>query len=531
MGSADYSSFVARLDVHRDGVAAIFRKLVDHGDSEGSAEQGAADQSSGDQGSADQWQHIWTDAGSDPTETEVFPTRLEPGAEAQIMDSLRRLRAARDKPAVGQEGRDRLDAIMPKLMECAFAGDSPVVAIERVVPLLEAVLRRSAYLVLLDENPEALRLLLEICGSSRWMAAELARHPALLDDLLDGRGLFELPEKAELAAELKTRLDYCADPEAAQETLSAFKQSHSFRCAACELRGSLSLMNISDYLTFLAEVVLDAALDIAWQATAADLGEPADRRRSFVVLGYGKLGGLELGPDSDLDVVFVHDLEPQHARFLHRLVRRLMNLLTAHTYSGAMYDVDTRLRPDGNSGLMVSSLAGFEHYQMHDAWVWEHQALVRARPVAGDFELGARFMELRQRVLAQARDRDELASAVVGMRSRIEDSAEATADLKRTAGGIVDIEFVVQYLVLAWACEHPALCQFTDNVRILEGAARVGLLSEDQRSLLTDAYLALRAERHRSALDIVDDDRALDVLQQHQDGVRGVWDALLGSSA
>jgi glutamate-ammonia-ligase adenylyltransferase len=374
-----------------------------------------------------------------------------------------------------------------------------------------------------------LGLLLEICARSRWMAGELVHHPALLDDLLDPRGLFELPDRATLAGELRTRLSHARDDEEAQETLSSFKESHSFRCAACQLRGTLSLMNVSDYLTFVAEVVLECALDLAWEMTAAQQGEPQNGQRPFIIVGYGKLGGLELGPDSDLDLVFVHALDAAQSGFLHRLVRRLMTLLTAHTHSGAMYEIDMRLRPEGRSGLMISSLASFEQYQLQDAWVWEHQALVRARPVAGDVELAERFAATRRSLLCRPRQQAELQVAITDMRSRIAQAAGDDADLKRGVGGIVDIEFMVQYLVLAYASEHAELCEFTDNVRILEAAARAGVLSDTQSSLLTEAYLALRAERHRTALDIVDDERAREVLDQHRDGVRGIWEQLFGA--
>lgn len=514
MGFADYEAFLDCLNGHRRRVAEAFREMIpDVGTPE----------------DASTWRRLWEATGED-----LVPQLEALGMGASedqqlVVEAIRRLRDAQARGAVAQEGRDRLDALLPMLLEQAFTGSTPARSLNRVVPLLEAVLRRSAYLVLLGENPRALGLLMEICARSRWMASELAHHPALLDDLLDPRGLFELPERATLARELRTRLGHARDAEEAQETLCSFKESHSFRCAACQLRGSLSLMNVSDYLTFLAEVVLEGALDLAWEMTAAQQGEPQGGERPFVIVGYGKLGGLELGPDSDLDLVFVHALDAGQSGFLHRLVRRLMTLLTAHTHSGAMYEIDMRLRPDGRSGLMVSSLASFEQYQLQEAWVWEQQALVRARPVAGDAELAERFVALRRSLLCQPRKHAELRVDIVDMRGRIAQADADETDLKRGVGGIVDIEFMVQYLVLAWALEHPELCEFTDNVRILGAAARVGVLSESQCSLLTDAYLALRAERHRTALDIVDDQRAREVLERHRDGVRGIWKQLFES--
>jgi glutamate-ammonia-ligase adenylyltransferase len=514
MGFADFEAFLDCLNDHRRRVAKVFREMIPD---------------AGTPAQASQWRTLW-EASEQDLASQLAALGMGASEDQQlVVAALHRLRDAQARGAVAQEGRDRLDALLPTLLEQAFAGAAPSRSLPRVVPLLEAVLRRSAYLVLLAENPGALGLLLEICAGSQWMARELVHHPALLDDLLDPRGLFELPDRATLARELETRLRHARDAEEAQETLSSFKESHSFRCAACHLSGSLSLMNVSDYLTFLAEVVLEGALDLAWKMTVEQQGEPADGQRPFLIVGYGKLGGLELGPDSDLDLVFVHALDAAHSGFLHRLTRRLMTLLTARTHSGAMYEIDMRLRPEGRSGLMISSLASFEQYQLQEAWVWEQQALVRARPVAGDADLAERFVALRRSLLCRPREGAELRVAIADMRDRIAQAGADDADLKRGVGGIVDIEFMVQYLVLAWASKHAELCEFTDNVRILEAAARVGVLSDSQRSLLTDAYLALRAERHRTALDIVDDERARDVLHRHRDGVRGIWKALFES--
>ena len=418
-----------------------------------------------------------------------------------------------------------LDALMPKLLAEVAGSDLSGIALGRVLPLLEAVMRRSAYYVLLLENAVALKQLVALCGASRWLAAELARHPALLDELLDERNLFQVPDREGLRIDLERRLDGVSDLEVALETLRVFKQSHEFRVAACQLKGILPLMKISDYLTFLAEVILEQALTLAWRATEETSGGPPVG--NFLIVGYGKLGGLELGPDSDLDMVFVHDLDTQHAQFINRMVRRLLNVLTTRTHSGALYEVDMRLRPSGRSGTMVSSLAAFEQYQRREAWIWEHQALVRARPVAGDSALAERFNDLRRRLLCEERDVAALGAAVIDMRARIERQA-GEADLKRGAGGIVDIEFMVQYLVLAWAAKHPSLAVYTDNVRILETAADVGLLTDDKAAALKQAYLALRAERHRAALDLPDDARAQKVLDAHRQSVRACWDELLG---
>jgi glutamate-ammonia-ligase adenylyltransferase len=261
-------------------------------------------------------------------------------------------------------------------------------------------------------------------------------------------------------------------------------------------------------------------------------GEPrcteAGKQRpvAFVIVGYGKLGGIELGPGSDLDIVFIHDLPGSASQFLHRLVRRLLHVLTAPTYNGTLYEIDTRLRPSGNSGTMVSSLAAFTEYQEKQAWTWEHQALVRARPVAGDPELAARFEARRRELLGRRRDRRELAEAVQKMRGRMREQLgrdQEAYDLKRGSGGIVDIEFVVQYLVLAHAHDHPALTEFTDNVRILDAVEAAELLPGHAANRLKEAYLSLRAEWHRSVLDIPDTERAAQTLARYRDDVSAIW--------
>ena len=509
MGCADYAAFVRALDAHRAVVATAF---------DSSIEGGAFDP-------IERWATPWR--ASDVAGLAEQLAAVGFGDVESLTAELERLRTARDRPWVGAEGRARLDALVPRVLGEIEKTTRPDLTFGRIVRLLEATVRRSAYYVLLLENPPALALLVEICGASRWLADELARRPVLLDELLDPSLLYTVANIDALRADLQSRLQFASAPdeEAELEVLRSFKETHQFRVAACEVRGILRLMNVSDYLTFLAEVILQEALDFAWRRTAAD--DATAPPRKFAIIGFGKLGGLELGPGSDLDIVFVHDLGDEHSRFLHRMVRRLLHILSARTYSGALYDVDTRLRPSGQKGAMVSSLEAFEQYQLRDAWVWEHQALVRARPVAGDPAVRAAFDRIRRNVLCRPRDRAQLRAAIVDMRKRIGEAADAGVDLKRDVGGIVDIEFMVQYLVLAWACEHPSLADWTDNVRILDTAAAVGLLGGETAAALKQAYLALRAERHREALDIPDDGRAREVLDRNVALIRAQWQNLL----
>jgi glutamate-ammonia-ligase adenylyltransferase len=398
------------------------------------------------------------------------------------------------------------------------------------MPILRAVLRRSAYLSLLAENPNTLKHLLTLVGTSLWLAQQLAEHPVFFDALFDSRQLTVVPDRDVLAASLAEDLEAAGtDEERALNVLREFKNHHVFSVALAEVRGTLPLMKVSDALSFLAEAVLDAALKMAWADNLERFPEYA-QHRPFIIVAYGKLGGIELGPGSDLDLVFVHDLPASAGPFLQRLVRRLLHVLTAPTYSGSLYEIDTRLRPSGGAGTMVTSLDAFAEYQDKRAWTWEQQALVRARPVVGDPDLAQRFVALRREVLSRPRDREELAAEILKMRERISSHLleDEDADLKRGAGGIVDIEFMVQYLVLAWAHEHPSLTEFTDNVRILEAVERLELLPDGAAERLRQAYLALRAEWHRSVLDIPDRERASHTLAQYRDEVRSVWALVFG---
>ncbi|MGD8831218.1 MAG: bifunctional [glutamate--ammonia ligase]-adenylyl-L-tyrosine phosphorylase/[glutamate--ammonia-ligase] adenylyltransferase [Pseudomonadales bacterium] len=507
MGFPDYGAFLAALDGHRSAIAAAFDDLLPAPDT---AETGRS---------------LW----NAPQDT----ARLSAAgfsAPERTGERLEALAEARDRGSVSGDARDRLDALMPSLIEDALAMKDPDLALARALPVVRAVLRRSAYLALLRENPLARRHFVELVSTSLWLANTLAEHPAFFDALLDERSsLTAVPGRDRLASALARDLEpYRDDFERSLEVMREFKSHHVFSVALAEIRGTLSLMRVSDALTWLAEAVLDGALQLAWNESLARYPEYADER-PFLIVGYGKLGGIELGPGSDLDIVFLHDLPASGAQFLHRLVRRLLHVLTAPTYNGTLYEIDTRLRPSGRAGTMVSSVDAFIEYQRKQAWTWEHQALVRARPVAGDRRLAAWFEDARRELLCQARDRRELAEAVRNMRARMRGQLpadEAGVDLKRGTGGIVDIEFVVQYLVLAHAHDHPALTEFTDNVRILDAVDAAKLLPAGAAARLTEAYLALRAEWHRSVLDIPDTERAAQTLSRYRDDVRAIWNSV-----
>jgi glutamate-ammonia-ligase adenylyltransferase len=396
--------------------------------------------------------------------------------------------------------------------------------LERLLGVLHAVGLRSAYFALLNENPAALKHLALLCARSEFLVRQVERHPLLLDELIDPRVFASLPDREQLFADLRERLGplHEEELEAQMETLRKFQRSAVFLVAVADLSGELPVMKVSDRLTDIAEAVLEVAIEIAWQQTTSRYGVPrcgrGEQRRDsgFAVIGYGKLGGLELGYGSDLDLVFVHDSagEDQHTDgpepvdnglFFGRLTRRLVHLLSTQTSSGLLYEVDTRLRPSGKGGLLVTSLGAFERYQSEEAWTWEHQALLRARAVAGNATVRAEFEAIRQRVLGQRVRLESLRADVARMRARMlaeHASKEAGVfDIKADRGGIGDIEFMVQYWVLSRAREYPQLTRFSDNVRQLEALVEAGLLDADLAERLRSIYLAYRTRLHQLFLD------------------------------
>ena len=372
-------------------------------------------------------------------------------------------------------------------------------------------------------------------------------HPLLLDDLIDPRVMETPPGRDQLAAELDQRLAGVEpdDLEDLMDALRNFQRAAVFRVAVADLTGRLHVMKVSDQLTWIAEVLLEACVRIA-RADAeqrhgrALCGEAEGELRDchMAVIGYGKLGGLELGYGSDLDLVFVHDASGAIQRtegpsvveagtMFARMTRRIVHLLATPTGSGVLYEVDTRLRPSGKGGLLVTSLAAFESYQRERAWTWEHQALLRARAVAGDPEVRRAFEALRVRVLVEAVRRDTLRGEVAAMRERMRSelstgSAESF-DLKQDAGGVADIEFLVQYLVLQHAADHPGLLRWPDNVRQIEDLRDAGRLSTEDGALLHQAYLDFRQRLHRLALANAPGHAPVAEVAVLRDRVRAVW--------
>lgn len=528
-----------RVRRHFDAVIADSRDEASDSDDEPPAD------------SLESWRQLWRGEWDDERAQQAM---ARAGFET---DAWRRLKAFRDSRGVQSMqriGYERLEAVMPMLLEAAAASESPGVALERVLPLIEAVLRRTAYLALLRENPGVLPSLVRLCAASPWIAEQLARHPILLDELLTPATLYSPADKQRLSDELRQTLARIPedDEEGLLEALRIFKQSQVLRVAASDIAGARVLMKVSDYLTAIAEVVLEAVLQMSWRSLAARYGQPKPRegaaQAAFLIVGYGKLGGIELGYGSDLDLVFLYDAAPQgvtdgaksidNVVFFTRLGQRIIHLLTATTPSGTLYEVDMRLRPSGNAGLLVSSLDAFAEYQRREAWTWEHQALVRARPVAGSSALAERFEGVRREVLSRQREcaglRDEVVKMRAKMREHLGSGGEAREagqfHLKQDAGGLVDIEFMNQFAVLALSYRTPALLEVTDNMRLLDALAESGGLPEQEARDLQAAYLAYRNASHRASLAKGGSLVSTADFAAHRDRVRELWQQWMGAA-
>ena len=511
MNCDSWDAYVSQLQHHRAIVSHHFAQIVAHDD----------DQT--DHSEDPVWHDLWQGELSGSAEERFL--ELHPcAASAEVRELLNKFRDSRAVLSMQQIGRERLEALMPDLLKTLWQEPDPVTTLERIIPLLEAVLRRTAYLVLLKENPAALQQLIRLCAASSWVAAYITQTPLLLDELLVPENLYRLPSRQELAEELRLRL-LRIDPddlEQQMEQLRQYVRAHKLRAAACEVMNRLPLMKISDYLTWLAETTLETVMHLSFEQMVAKYGHPTDAAGEavtspeYLVVGYGKVGGLELSYSSDLDLVFIHNAcasgsttgerSLDNGVFYTRMGQRMVHILTTQTRSGDLYETDLRLRPSGNSGMIVASLKAFDEYQEKHAWTWEHQALVRARVLCGSGSVADGFTAIRRRILERPRDTAALREEVRAMRQKMrdnlgsKDTSGQQFHLKQDSGGIVDIEFLVQYGVLAWSHQHPGLSEYTDNMRLLDAFASAGLMAPQDCQTLQETYLSYRAETHRRAL-------------------------------
>ena len=481
MGHPDYSAFLRTLDAHRERVTHHFEDIFAGQEPVDAARPCAA---------------VWQGTIADGEAVALLARH----GFADAPGLLARLQGLRQGPrykSLSSAGQGRVDKLLPRLVEEAAKHPGPDATLERMLKLLESIATRSAYLSLLLEYPQAIERLAQLGSASPWAAEYLARYPVLLDELLDARILYATPDREALATELRLQLDELAgDAERQMETLRHFKQAQVIHLAAQDLAGTLPLETLSDHLSDLACVILAEVLRLAWESLKTrHRAEPR-----FAIIGYGKLGGKELGYATDLDIIFLYDDDAPEAPVQYaRLAQRINGWLTTMTPGGILYETDLRLRPDGASGLLVSPFAAFEAYQRNKAWPWEHQALTRARFAAGDRELGERFERLRVEMLRTPRELDVLRREVAAMRAKMLEghpNRSALFDIKHDRGGLVDVEFIVQFLVLGYASQHAELTGNLGNLALLKLSARLGLILEPLAMGAFDAYRELRRQQH-----------------------------------
>ncbi len=513
MGFPDWPAMLQVLDAHRERVSQHFERVFSDPEEGGHPLTG-----------------LWLGQLDQDT---ALSTLFAYGMRRPV-DAIAQLEALRSSSRYKQlpaANRERLDAVGPRLIEAASATPDPDATLARGLQFLEAISRRGAYLALLQQYPVALKRVADLVGASSWASEYLTLHPLLLDELLD-YGLFEIAtDWTRFRQELQRSLaDHAGDAEREMDILREMHHAQVFRLLAQDLAGLLTIERISDHLTELADIMVEASIGLVWRKIK-------NRHRDdpkFAVIGYGKLGGKELGYGSDLDLVYLYDDDAQDAQEIYsRLGQRINTWLSSQTSAGILFETDVRLRPNGDSGLLTVSVESFRDYQLHHAWPWEHQALTRARFCAGDAEVGKRFEAVRCEILCQARDLVKLREDVLAMRQRMLDahaSKSATHfDLKQDPGGIIDVEFIVQYLVLGHAARHPHLTGNLGNIALLAMAAEIGLIPMAEADATRVAYREYRRRQHLSRLNA--NPAALvprDAIQEHIDAVRRLWESVFG---
>jgi glutamate-ammonia-ligase adenylyltransferase len=484
MGFHDYAEFMTQLDAHREQVSRHFDGVF---------------------AGPVQDQHACAPLWRGELDAETAHERLSALGFGDTRAALSRLDGARASQRylqLPQASRERYDALLPRIIELAAKASAPEAALARTLALLEAISRRGAYLALLYEYPHALEKVVQLLDASGWAAAYVTRHPLLLDELLDARTLYAAPDWKEFAADLRTQLArHEGDAERQMDVLREAHHAQVFRLLAQDLAGQLTVEVLADHLSALADLMLAITLELCW----AQLRNRHRDTPRFAIIGYGKLGGKELGYASDLDIIFLYDDADANAPQMYaRLAQRINTWLASATPSGVLFETDLRLRPNGASGLMVSSVDAFREYQEKDAWVWEHQALTRARHCAGDAQVGAAFEAERIAILRRSRDPESLRREVVSMRQQLLDGHPNRSDLfdlKHDRGGMIDIEFMVQYLVLAHAHRYPRLTGNLGNIALLKMAGELGLIPLAMAMTVRDGYREYRKLQHAERLN------------------------------
>jgi glutamate-ammonia-ligase adenylyltransferase len=505
MGYDSWAAFETELNHQMAQVHSHFQQLLISDDDEQSDDV------------LDRIKEIWANI-NDPNFTADPAGIVGFKAPERMLELLRSLESHPNTRRLTPTGRKKLSRLVPLLVKIISKQEESDDILVKLIDLIVTIERRTCYLSLLVENKSALETLVIFARKSPWIINFLAGHPALLDELMQPETLYSPPKKEALEKEMAQRMSALpkGDVEVLLEELCVFRQVNMLRVAAADISGNYPLMKVSDHLTYIAETVLSQVLDICWQTVVKKYGVPQSIKRQgiehcgFTIVAYGKVGGFEMGYQSDLDIVFLHnggadqthgaDRQVDSTTFYSYLGQRIINMLTRHTPAGSLYSADMRLRPGGASGMIVSQIEGYQDYMENHAWTWEHQALIRARPIAGDSHIGQQFEQIRKHILTRKRQSDELRKEVREMREKMRNQRlktdKETIDLKQSKGGIVDIEFLVQYLILNHAHAYPEIVVWTDNIRLLESLDACGIIAPEQSEMLQKAYVAMRQVIH-----------------------------------
>ena len=545
MNDDNWTAFDARLTAIRNQVQQSFDQTfrIDDDTNEDAPPSGYSD--------------IWLQT-TPPSDATAFLSEAGFDDPEAITALLQRLRAGASYRTFSTEGRDLLDTLVPLLIETAGQCDQPDLAFKRLIHVIESIGRRSAYLSLLIENPLARTQLVKLCSASGWISQWMAQHPLVLDELIDPISIFQTLSLSQLNAELHRRLSGINedDLETAMEILRDFRHAHALRVAAADVANVLPPNKVSQQLCLIAEAALTQCRYVARRGLRRRYGKAAHGRNTnddsseqeieFAIVAYGKLGSGELGYHSDLDIVFLYanvaddatqtvggEQAISIAHYFGRLSQRLVHILTTRTSGGILYETDTRLRPSGRSGTMVTSINAFADYQKNQAWTWEHQALVRARMIVGNDHFIDEFEHIRRDVLCKKRDPLKLKHDVAQMREKMiagnSQSTKDLFDLKLEQGGLVDIEFIVQYLVLAFAHQHAELTTPRDTITLLKMADNLALITSEQAKRLTDAYSRYMAKEQELKLAEQSTLVPWNQLIETRQGVSAIWQELFAA--
>ncbi|MCW8834305.1 MAG: bifunctional [glutamate--ammonia ligase]-adenylyl-L-tyrosine phosphorylase/[glutamate--ammonia-ligase] adenylyltransferase [Colwellia sp.] len=514
LGYSAWPDFLQVLEGHMSSVHQQFEQLIGIESPNHHAE---------DQHWSTLWHSRWSDEESIAW-LEQEKTNANDWHSEKVWHLLADFRADVTKRSIGNRGRQVLDKLVPQLICHIQQAKQAEFVLERVLHVFKKITTRTAYLELLFENEGALKQLIHLCQASSWVTEYIAKYPILLDELIDPTRLNNPPQLSAYALELRENMLRIPeeDLEAQMDALRLFKQAQQLRIAAADIAQVLDVKKVSQHLTALAEAIITEVINLAWQQVSNRFGVPKSivgtNDKGFGVIAYGKTGGSELSYGSDLDLVFVHHSEQNEvttglvngeksapaSQFYMKLAQRIMHIFNTRMNSGILYELDMRLRPSGKSGVLVVHIGTFGEYQHQDAWTWEHQALVRARMIYGNSQLAQAFSDIRLQVLQQQRDLAQLKTDVCTMRekmrSHLDKSTEQLTDIKQGLGGLVDIEFLAQYLVLAHCCQDANLARCSDNIGIFKALAHFGVISEDEQEMLAISYQQLRDFSHKATL-------------------------------